>query len=152
MTITFQRHGWYNIRGTSAAARRQRAILRELDLNGRGAERKATPSYRWNAGIVDLTDRLLLIRHPSYKEGDNGIVNLSPTQQALYEAWKASEHRLSELSARKPILKDNPTPEEHQSHLDRLYDWGAEWHNSNGYRDGLHKACELAGIKEFQPD
>lgn len=63
MSMTFQWNDWWKLRGNSAESRRQRKVMRSLDLNGRGAERLATPKYRWEAGLVDLADRLSVTRH-----------------------------------------------------------------------------------------
>lgn len=76
--------------------------------------------------------------------------DLNPVQYALWQAWIAADKALSEMIPNQPKLKADPSDEERQAYRDAMFDFREKWNTAIGYRDAMHDACGLAGIKQFQ--
>jgi hypothetical protein len=72
---------------------------------------------------------------------------MTDTQRALREAFFKQEERLAHLVDDKP---ENPSNLEKAAFCEAMFDFRAAWLHAVGFRDGLQKACQLAGIQGFE--
>lgn len=81
---------------------------------------------------------------------------MSDLQRTLWLAWYEAEKAVSYLMGKKPVFSGHPEPSinavRSEAHRDAMFTWREDWNQALGFRDGLHKACVIAGVPNFKDD
>lgn len=79
---------------------------------------------------------------------------MTDTQRALWQAWHDSEKALGKMIGTEPKApsasgNSDVDKEAWQNFRDAAFDWREEWNHALGFRDAMHKACEIAKVPNF---